>query len=309
LLLLSISNARNFAMALDLTIESIEDVLNEPQYAEFSIPKKSGNKRIILKPGPELMYIQNRLNHLLQCYYYLIRPKEAHGFVLSPDKNEMPIGIVSNALPHVGKRTVLNIDLHNFFSTISAKQIKQLFLSDTFSFNDNIASTMALLCTYKGKLPTGTPTSPVLSNFICLPLDKALQSFCVEQDLTYTRYADDMTFSTMRKIGIDTVLDLIGIIRDHGFRINEKKLRMKGKGRRQVVTGLTVNEKVNPSKEMRKKVRAMRHDLETNGLESASKQHFKMSTRPSQELQEKFLNKLWGYESFLKQVREGKKSS
>ena len=118
LLLLSISNARNFAMALDLTIESIEDVLNEPQYAEFSIPKKSGNKRIILKPGPELMYIQNRLNHLLQCYYYLIRPKEAHGFVLSPDKNEMPIGIVSNALPHVGKRTVLNIDLHNFFSTI-----------------------------------------------------------------------------------------------------------------------------------------------------------------------------------------------
>ena len=128
--------------------------------------------------------------------YLGMKPKNVHGFVLQVANEEIQANIVENAKLHVGKRAVLNIDLENFFPSISAKRVKELLENKPFCFNQEIATALALLTTHKGRLPQGAPTSPVLSNFICIELDHALQAWSGNHHVNYSRYADDLTFSS-----------------------------------------------------------------------------------------------------------------
>jgi RNA-directed DNA polymerase len=305
-LLLSIQNAKGLSNVLRIDLEQLERIIRDPKYREFKIPKKSRGQRSVQSPSDELKRVQDKLLHLLNCYYLFIRPICVHGFVRRPqDKSRESIGIVSCARPHVGKHTILNIDLKDFFPSITSNNVYALFSSETFDFPENLATGLTMMCTYEGKLPTGAPTSPIISNFICLELDKELMKMSSAFGLTYTRYADDLTFSSDNIISDDIVLDLISLIHSHGFRINERKLRKTGRGTRQSVTGITVNDKLNAPRKLRKLVRAMRHDLIKNGVEIATKRHFDLNTGPSEELQEKFMNKLRGYEQFIIHVKKG----
>jgi RNA-directed DNA polymerase len=280
-----------------------EKVINHPFYIHYTIPKKKSGKREIYAPQEDLKYLQKRLNYFLQGYYLCIRPNEVHGFVIQPNYLGKACNILENAKPHIKKKYVLNIDLKDFFPSISAKRVRELFLSDIFDFNEQIATALTLLTTYKGKLPIGAPTSPAISNFICLPLDKDLLEFSTLHDLTYTRYADDLTFSSNTLITSDHILDIINIIHDHRFKINEKKLRLQTSNQKQSVTGLTVNDKVNVDRKLLKKVRAMLHELNTNGLDIATKRHFNLKTETSYELKGKFIHRLEGYINFIGQIR------
>ena len=304
---LSLETPQEFTRFLKTSFPVLEDLINNPSYETYTLRKKRGGVRQIYKPDKVLKGILKRLNYYLQAYYLWIKPIEIHGFVVNPHYLGFHCNIVENARVHVGKMAVLNIDLKDFFPNISARQVKALFSSDYFNFSEQLATALTLLTTYEGRLPTGAPTSPVISNFICHHLDADLRNFCRQNNLAYTRYADDLTFSSDTIISNDDILDLINLIRRNQFEINEKKVRMKTSGRKQIVTGLTVNEKVNVDRKLLKKIRAMLHDLSTNGKETAAQRHFGLAV-----LQEHhtiaFLNRLSGYINFVGMVR-GKNDS
>ena len=144
--------------------------------------------------------------------------------------------------------------------------------------------------------------SAVISNFICYQLDADLKTFSQNNELAFTRYADDLTFSSNTAISKDTILEIIQLIRQNNFEVNPQKLRLKTNNRKQTVTGLTVNEKVNVDRKLLKKIRAMLHDLTQNGVQQAVKKHFN-TNYVDEKNTAKFIYRLEGYINFVGQVR------
>ena len=194
------------------------------------------------------------------------RPKPSvHGF--APGKN-----VKTNALQHIGKRWVFNTDLENFFPSINFGRVRGMFMGKPYCLPANVATVLAHICCYKRYLPQGAPTSPVISNMICAQMDSQLQQLAKAVDRsTYTRYADDITFSTTIKtfpteIAILDDLNqlrpgdqLEQVIKQNGFNINRSKIWLSGQNRRQEVTGITVNEFPNLSRKFTNQIRAMLH--------------------------------------------------
>lgn len=303
LYVLTLESTRDLCRFFRIDLAQLEKHINYPEYIHFQLPKKRGGHRDVFAPAKALRHCQRRLNYFLQAYYLLLKPDSVTGFVINPHYLGKSSNIVANAFSHVNKSNVLNIDLKDFFHSISAKRVFQLFESEYFMLKRPIAVALALLTTYQQKLPVGAPTSPVISNFICLPLDAELEQFCKVHDLSYTRYADDLTFSSHFELTTNEILDIINIIKKHGFRINEQKLRLKPSNRKQTVTGVVVNKRLNVDRKLLKKIRAMLFDLTTNGLAEASRHHFKLEIPADIALQQRFLNRLRGYINFVGQVR------
>jgi RNA-directed DNA polymerase len=301
--LLSIVSIPDLKILLKEQLALINKVMNEPDYISFSIPKKRGGNRLIHSPESKLMRLQSRLNFYLQNYYHLIRPEGIHGFVINPNKKEKICNIVDNAEIHVKQKQVLNLDLKDFFPSIQAYRVKELFVSDYFKFNDEVAKALALLVTYEGKLPIGAPTSPVTSNFICLELDSHLITFCKKNQINFSRYADDLTFSSNEDISKEIIRSIFEIIKQNNFEVNHKKTRLKSNNRKQTVTGLVVNEKVNVDRKTLKMVRAMLYDASKNGIERAARKHFTSNNTNPFFDSTYFLNRLNGYINFIAQVR------
>jgi len=302
LYLLSVSNAIELSLLLNTNILYIERIINAGLYKEHYTYKKNGKKRHIQVPEPQLKKLQKSLNYFLQAYYLWVGPDFAHGFKINKVTKTKSCNIVENAKPHVGKKYLLNIDLKDFFPSISAKRIKDMFTSPIFSFDENLAIALTLLTTYKGKLPTGAPTSPAISNFICMQLDNDLNNFATTHNLNYTRYADDLSFSSDTPISYESKHVIFNLIKKNNFLINYKKVHFKTSNRRQTVTGLTVNEKVNVDRKLLKKTRAMLHDLITNGLQSAVQRHFNNENIKQKDIM-KFVFRLEGYINFIGQVK------
>jgi RNA-directed DNA polymerase len=300
---LSIETPAELCRFLGISFYRLQELMNKPSYKTYTIKKKRNGVRQIFEPESELKALQKRLNYFLQAYYLWIKPAEVHGFVVNPHYLGPQCNIVENAKAHINKKHVLNIDLKDFFPGIPARQVKEIFSSACFNFSEQIAIALTLLSTFAGRLPTGAPTSPVISNFACLKLDSDLKNFASENKLTYTRYADDLTFSSDALITNDNLLDIILIINQNHFQINEKKVHLKASHRRQTVTGLTVNTKVNVNRKLLKKIRAMLHDLTTNGIDAATQRHLNIKTDIETKHRLKFIQRLEAYINFTGQVR------
>lgn len=300
---LAMRSPADLCRLLKTNFESVEYHINNPNYTHFSIPKKRGGKRNISAPFEDLKKVQKSLNYFLQGYYLCIKPSHVFGFVIHPHYLKGASNIVENARLHSGKRYLLNIDLLNFFPSISAARVKSVFMSDLFCFDESICNALTLLATYLGQLPTGSPTSPVISNLICINMDADLANFAKANDLVYSRYADDLSFSSNHPIHNDTVLDIYSIIQRNHFKVNDKKIRMRHSGQRMVVTGITVNEKVNVNRSFLKRVRAMIYDMKVSGVENAAKKHFNKELDNEGKLIKKFIGRLEGYINFIGQVR------
>jgi RNA-directed DNA polymerase len=308
LCLLALKSPMDLCRLTKTSIYQLEKIINFPKYNHYTIEKKRGGERHIFEPGRPLKRIQKRLNYFLQAHYFCIKPDEVHGFVINPQYfSTTRCNIVANAEVHTGKKHILNIDLKDFFPSIPARRIKELFTSPVFNFSEQVAIALTLLTTYEAKLPTGAPTSPVLSNFACLELDADLRLFCQENHLQFTRYADDLTFSSNEIITNELIVKINGLIHQNGFEPNEKKLHLTSSHHKQTVTGLTVNEKVNVDRKLLKKIRAMLHDLTKNGIETATQRHFHivlpLDENEDEELQQHFIHRLNGYINFVGQVR------
>ncbi len=296
-------NLVSLAWLLNTDASIFENRLNYPIYTPNRIPKKKGGWREILVPEKELMKIQTNLNYYLQMAYTLIRPDCVHGFLIRDFNRLNSRGIVSNARQHIGKAFLLNLDLKDFFPSISAKRIKQLLYADLDLFKkEDVANAVTLLCTYNGYLPTGAPTSPVISNFICLHLDKRLMAFCAERNITYTRYADDLSFSSDDYFTDECINDLKKLIEKHHFKINEKKFRINSSKSKQTVTGLIVNNKVNVDRRYIRNIRATLHCWKLNGLVYSSSRHLGILDANEQQ-QQQFMAKIKGQINFVGSVR------
>lgn len=241
------------------------------QYSQFQIPKKDGSFRLISSPSSRLKDIQRRLAELLyECQGNVhierkINPVLSHGF----EKNKT---IITNATRHRNKKILLNIDLEDFFDSINFGRVRGFFIANNdFKLSPLIATTIAQIACFNNTLPQGSPCSPIISNLICTILDIRLSKFAKKYGCQYSRYADDITFSTNKEefpkeLVIDNGAVTVGAmllkeIERAGFNINDRKTRLLYSTSRQEVTGLTVNKKVNVDNKYYKKVRAMAHTL------------------------------------------------
>lgn len=244
-------------------------------YRRFQIPKKTGGFRKISAPMYRLKDAQYWvLQHILDK---IALNDAAHGFV--PTRS-----IVSNARPHVGAGVVINLDLQNFFPTITFPRVKGVFRK--LGYSESTATILGLLCTepdideveLDGEnwfvsagdrfLPQGAPTSPAITNILCRKMDRRLQGLAQKLGFTYTRYADDLTFSASgegeKKVNL--LLKFIKqIIENEGFILHPEKTRIMRTGRRKEVTGIVVNDKPGIDRKMLRRFRALLHQIETQG--------------------------------------------
>lgn len=299
---LSVNSPATLCRLIQTNFYELQDLINNPIYTHFRIPKKKSGYREISAPDSRLKNILKRLNYYLQAYYLCIKPDAATGFIINPKYLKTKNDIIENAKMHVGKKYLLNIDLKDFFSSISSKRVKDFFSSDLFDFDEQITTALTLITTYKRKLPTGAPTSPVISNFLCLQMDQQIKAFCDSNFIQYSRYADDLSFSSNTEINQDLITEFIRIIQLNHFEINKKKLRIRRSDQKKVVTGIVVNEKVNVDRKLIRKVRAIIHDIKINGLELAAKRHLNAKEINQKDLQY-FKSKVEGYIRFIGQVR------
>ena len=174
--------------------------------------------------------------------------------------------ILTNAEIHRNKKFIINIDLENFFDSFTFHRVKGYFEKNKdFQLSKEIAMSLANLVCYKSKLPQGAPSSPILTNIIGRILDSRILKICKKYRLKYTRYADDMTFSTNDDAVIKTIdtflSELNRVIDEAGFKVNEKITRVRYWNSRQLVTGLVVNKRVNIPREYYKATKGMAHQL------------------------------------------------
>jgi len=297
----SLDAGEDLLLFLALRYDTINRLVNSPTYQTIQLPKKRGGYRTIYIPEQLLSRVQRKLNTHLQAVYGFVRPPVVHGFVRKHGR-EQACSIVSNAAAHINKPFILQIDIKDFFDVISARKIRDLFQSELFQLNREMATILTLLVTHEGKLPQGAATSPVLSNFCCLELDHALIQLTEAAGITYTRYADDLTFSAEKPFTEVWMTQVEGCLQQHGFLCNSKKTRLTSRHRKQTVTGIVVNKHLNVDKRLYKQVRAMLHDLKYNGIEAATKKHFKLSETPENMVCAQFVAKLSGLLGYIKQV-------
>lgn len=242
-------------------------------YSYFAIPKRAGGLRFITAPNPRLLFLQRKLLHVFTGMYKPRKP--VHGFV--PKRSA-----VSNAEEHINRNHVLNIDLKNFFPSISEDRVSGLLV--VLGIPNDVRSSILSICCVNSQLPQGAPCSPVLANMICLRMDRQLMSFCKTRRIRYSRYADDLSFSLYAaphqlfsdgvpnpgKLNITHISeDLLSIISDNGFSPNEEKLRYFGPSSRKEVTGLVVTEIVNVPRKYIRTIRAILYDVESTGYDAA----------------------------------------
>lgn len=224
------------------------DKIFPKRFRTFHIKKKSGGLREIKAPCRQLDVILTCVNILLKSVY---EPSDAAmGFVSGRS-------VLNNAQIHVGHNYVFNIDLKDFFPSILQSRVWKRLQLAPFNFSKEIANILAgLCCSYDSNveanvLPQGSPASPLLTNAICDKLDRRMKGVAKRFGLHYSRYADDMTFSSMRNVyqaDGEFRAEIQRIISEQGFRMNESKTRLQKRGARQEVTGLTVNAIANVSR-------------------------------------------------------------
>lgn len=238
-------------------------------YESFEIPKKNGKPRIINAPQKELKEIQKKLAEKLWEYHetYL---EENNIFLNVSHAFEKNKSIISNAVMHKKKKFVLNVDLEDFFQSFHFGRVRGFFnKSREFLFSEEAATVIAQIACYEGSLPQGAPSSPIIANLIFNIVDIRVLKLAKRYRLDYTRYADDLTFSTndlnFIKRKEKFLKELSEEIARAGFSINENKTRLSYLNSRQEVTGLVVNDKVNVVRSFYKDTRAMADSLYRNG--------------------------------------------
>lgn len=240
-------NARDFmamktrgdlAKLLGVKLEELEAVAAKPQYYQFTIPKPDGGKRLIETAEKGLKAVQRRLSMYFQSVYRLVLPRCAYGSVLCPVDDPKPRHIYTNAQQHIGKKWLLNMDIKDFFPTITAPRIFSLFTGHPFQLPESVAQLLVQLVMNQDRLPQGASASPILSNLICLGLDAELEKIADKKGWTYTRYIDDMVFSWKKRFKQNHIDELCKIIQAADFEVNPSKIKCSRVKDEPVITGL-----------------------------------------------------------------------
>lgn len=283
-----LSTPAELAAALGLTVPRLRwlafhtEVATRVHYVSFTVPKKSGGTRTLSAPHRTLAAAQRWI--LANVLNGLSVEPPAHGFLAGRS-------IVTNATPHAGQAIVVNLDLENFFPTVTFPRVRSVF--HRIGYSPAVATILALLCTecprkqvtYAGQayhvavgprgLPQGACTSPGLSNQVARRLDKRLGGVARKLGLTYTRYADDMTFSGGEELNAQVgylMARVRHVAEDEGFAVNVKKSRVHRRSTAQCVTGLVVNDRPGVRRKVVRRLRAILHRARHEGLEAQNRE-------------------------------------
>lgn len=323
------TNVASFSTsALGMPYAQVKGIIYpHPPYKHFNITKRNGDPRLISEPRRRLKLIQQRVLTFLEERMTPLKPA-VHGF--APKRS-----IVTNARAHCAPKTqfVLNLDLQDFFPSITFYRVRGVLLGKPFQCSHEVATVIAHICTLNKTLPQGAPTSPFLSNLVCRTMDRDLADLARRNRATYTRYADDITFSfnirnASRLPAAICVVDEDGhvtlgaelqelITGKHHFTINPAKTRLSDRFRRMEVTGLTINKFPNVRRRFIDRIRGALNAWERNGYAAADKgwqdrveraakgayeeKPWKRQTRSGAVPQLK--NVLWGKLLYLRMVR------
>lgn len=248
-------------------------------YKVYEIPKKNGKKRKIHQPSKKLKGLQSWI--LVNILNKLKSSDACKGF-------EKGMSLNDNVKPHKNSNAILNLDLLDFFPSITPDKVYNIFIS--IGYNKLISSIFTKLCTYNESLPQGSPCSPKLANLICWNLDSRLQGFVGKKGIIYTRYADDLTFSGIIPSKVIKILPIIKeIIQDEGFKVNRNKTRFVGLSRKREVTGLVIFDgNYGIGRKSFKLLRAKIYKL--------------IEFDKDNKTQEKHINHIYGWLSYLKSV-------
>ena len=341
---LGLKTPSGLASLLDSDSGQLIAAVRDGRYERLSVKSGKGKPRTVFHPEYRLLRLQRSLNHYLQAVYFSIRPEGVYGFVKCPSDSSNPYTIVTNAQNHVGRKYVINADIFRFFPSIKGEAVWDMFLRAPFHFDIQLASAAALLCLYRNWLPTGAPTSPVISNLVCVGLDRDLEVLARKNGYVYTRYADDLTFSgdmhpeegwgtagaperdesefgygVRDSFGdsggssLPTEVPIMGevggfrpeleaILLRHGFQLNRNKYRVQSRRSRQTVTGLVVNDKVNVSRDYRRRLRAIQHNTKVRGMLESTAQYYDLSQVKVGDV-EKFIATIHGKMGYVGMVR------
>jgi RNA-directed DNA polymerase len=242
-------------LGFDLKALAHITISTEKSYRTFSIPKRRGGTRIIASPYPALAHCQRWL------YENLLKniDQGEHSYAYCSGKS-----IINNATLHLNSEEMLKVDIINFFGSIELNRVITIFKN--LGYTNSLSFHLASICCYKGALPQGACTSPIISNIIAKRLDRRLAGLCKNLDLTYSRYADDITISG-NHIPKSLINFIEKIMEDEGFSINKEKTVFKVKGQKKIVTGLNVSgAEVRVSKKYRREFRKDAYFLLKNGI-------------------------------------------
>ena len=204
--------------------------------------KKSGRFREIEAPEDDLKLLQRQFNAYLQCIYYTLQSQAAYGYIIRIRDSKTYKNILENARQHMGCQYMLNADFKDFFHQITVSRISDILQHPPFQLDTEAANILARLFTKNGRLPMGAPTSPVLSNLATIALDKALTHWAANLQIIFTRFVDDLTFSSKTNSLDITHFEAIDkICTEHGFQFNTTKTKFYDEHNTKKVTGLLLN--------------------------------------------------------------------
>ena len=242
---------RDIALAIGISPRLITSIISRKSkhYRSFLIGKKGGGTRTIDAPRTFLKTIQAWIaDYILQS---LPISEHCHSYIRHRS-------ILTNAKEHARKEYVANIDIKNFFNSITEHRIRTA-LSEVYE--TKLSSLISKICTYNNSIPQGSPASPVLSNFFLTKFDHTIGNNSDKLNATYTRYADDITISADSKDSIQKIINqCTSELNNIGLFINDRKTRITSSSGQQVVTGLTVNTTPAPPRKYRRTVRALIHN-------------------------------------------------
>lgn len=243
-------------LCIGITPRLLTSFIHKPvnHYRTFTIGKKGGGERKISSPR----YFLKTIQYWIKSYFliYLKVHNACHAY-------EKGRSIISNAEHHVDKDFVANIDIEDFFGSITKDGVYKLLVDN--NFGQNLASATARLVTLDGCIPQGAPTSPTISNAYLFEMDETLSKESEARELSYTRYADDITISGKSRESVVEIIQLCSeLLSKYGLRLKSKKTRIASRGGSQRVTGVVVNQKIQPPREYQRRVRAVFHKAFNN---------------------------------------------
>lgn len=227
----------------------------ENHYHNVLIPKRDGSKRKLSVPDLILKNVQRSIADNILSQYPISKYAKAY---------KAGSNVQQNAQPHVGKKKILKLDIEGFFDYVLYSQVKDIvFYKEKFA--EPIRILLTMLCYYKESLPQGAPTSPAITNIIMYEFDEKVGAFCNEKNIAYTRYCDDMTFSGDFEER-EVITFVKGELYKLGLFLKNRKTVVVPASKRQTVTGIVVNEKLNITKEYKKSIRQEMYYIQKYGL-------------------------------------------
>jgi len=254
---------------IEIPVRKLNEILysrsRDSYYRTILFYKRAGGIREINAVEGDLKNIQEKLLTKLSEDY--LASIYCHGFTKERS-------ILTNASYHVKKKFLIKFDIKDFFPSIGFPRVQGMFMQYPFSFSKDVSVILAHICCMgpgAGMLPQGGVTSPYVANMICRKLDSRLWGLAKNNNCNFTRYADDITFSTddVNKLKIRNFEDRVcSIISEEGFEVNERKTKQMWPYHRQVVTGIIVNKKINVNRSYIRNLRAILYNCEKKGIES-----------------------------------------